>query len=368
VRYFDAKALWVASASAVALVVAIYAGSRGFKYFDTALTSYAFASVFAMFAVVYRYAVWAQRPPTRMYLKRGWELFLEKGPSLLKRKQKHKHKQKQKQKAEPVKVARNGFALGRMLLDNFFLQKFIGKRSYERWIMHACLSWGGMLAFALTFPLVFGWMHFQTLPDDAETYRVLVFGFAIDQFHVYSLKGIIAFNMLNFSAIVMLVGLALCVKRRMSDSGDMAVQTFGDDIFPIFLLFTVATTGLMLTVSAKLMAGRGFGFIAIAHAASVIALLLYLPFGKLFHIFQRSASLGVSFYKKVGADGARAHCKRCGGDFASQMHVDDLKVVLDQLGFDYRYDDASGEVHYQDICPCCRRKVLALSQGRSIGR
>jgi len=360
VKYFDAKAFWVGLASALALIAAIFLGSRGFKYFDPALTTYAFASVFAMFALAYRYAVWAQRPPTWMYLKRGWQLFLEKGPRLLKR--------EPKPKPVPMKVAGNSVALGRMLLDNFFLQRFIGKRSYERWIMHACLSWGGMLAFALTFPLVFGWVHFQTLPDDAETYRVLLFGIAADQFNVHSFKGLIMFNMLNFSAVIMLIGLALSVKRRMSDSGDMAVQTFGDDIFPIFLLFTVAATGLMLTVSAKLMAGRGFGFIAIAHAASVIALLLYMPFGKLFHIFQRTASLGVSFYKKAGVEGARALCKRCGADFASQMHVDDLKVVLDQLGFDYRYDGPNGEVHYQDVCPCCRRKLLALNQGKSIGR
>jgi hypothetical protein len=359
-KYFDTKAFCVGLSAALVLILAIYLGSRGFKYFDSALTSYAFASVFAMFAVVYRYAVWAQRPPTWMYLKRGWELFLEKGPILLKR--------KPKPRVESVKVARNGFALVGMLLDNFFLQKFIGKRSYERWMMHACLSWGGMLAFALTFPLVFGWVHFQTLPEDAETYRVLVFGMNVDQFNVHSLKGLIAFNMLNVSAVIMLIGLGLSVKRRMSDRGDMAVQTFGDDIFPIFLLFTVATTGLMLTVSAKWMAGRGFGFIAIAHAASVIALLLYMPFGKLFHIFQRSASLGVSFYKKAGAEGARAHCKCCGADFASQMHVDDLKMVLDQVGFDYRYESPNGEVHYQDVCPPCRRKVLTLSQGRTIGR
>ena len=360
-RFFDRTAFWVGIAASLLLVAAIFIGSRGFKYFDSALTGYAFASVFAGFAVVYRYAVWAQRPPTWMYLKRGWQLFWEKGPGAFRR--------EKKPAPAPVKVAGNGFSLGRMLLENFFLQKFIGKRSNERWIMHACLSWGGMLAFALTFPLVFGWVHFHTLPNNAEVYEVLVFGFTVDSFDIHSLKGLLMFNMLNISAVIMMVGLALSIKRRMSDSGDVATQTFGDDIFPIFLLFTVSVTGLMLSVSAKFMSGRGFGFIAIAHAASVIAMLLYLPFGKLFHIFQRTASLGVSFYKKAGAAGPRALCKRCGEEFASQMHVDDLKIVLDQLGFDYRFKAVSGEeIHYQDICPTCRRRLLALSQGRTLGR
>jgi hypothetical protein len=42
--------------------------------------------------------------------------------------------------------------------------------------------------------------------------------------------------------------------------------------------------------------------------------------------------------------------------------------VLDQLGFDYRFATPRGHVHYQDICPVCRRRLLALNQGRSIGR
>jgi hypothetical protein len=50
------------------------------------------------------------------------------------------------------------------------------------------------------------------------------------------------------------------------------------------------------------------------------------------------------------------------------MHVRDLKLVLDQLGFDYRYATRHGEVHYQNICPACRRRLLALNQGRLLGR
>ena len=166
----------------------------------------------------------------------------------------------------------------------------------------------------------------------------------------------------------MLVGLALSVKLRMSDQGELAIQTFADDIFPLFILFTVCVTGLMLTVSAKFMAGYGLAFIGLAHAASVIGLLLYLPFGKLFHVVQRPLSLGVSFYKQAGETGERASCRRCGEDYASRLHVDDLKTVLDQLGFDYRFSTPSGEVHYQDVCPACRRRLLALNQGAALGR
>jgi len=44
--------------------------------------------------------------------------------------------------------------------------------------------------------------------------------------------------------------------------------------------------------------------------------------------------------------------------------VEDLKVVLDQLGIDQRMDDG---VHYQDVCPQCRRRLLATNQREALG-
>ena len=37
-----------------------------------------------------------------------------------------------------------------------------------------------------------------------------------------------------------------------------------------------------------------------------------VPFGKLFHIFQRPAQIGVSFYKDAASRGEQALCRRCG--------------------------------------------------------
>jgi hypothetical protein len=341
-RLFHQGAFRIGSAAAIVVVAMIYAGSRGFRHFDWALATYATGTIFAAFAVAYRYALWAQRPPTKMYLKRGVQTFMDRWAAL------------------PRNVGR----LGRLLLDNFVLQKFITERSIERWIMHACLSWGGMMAFALTFPLVFGWLHFESVAGNAAVYRLFVFGSPVEEFAVHSVRGFIHFNLLNFSAVLMLFGLVLSIKLRMRDKGEIATQTFADDVLPLLLLFTVCVTGLMLSVSSNFMAGAGFQFLSMAHAASVIGLLLYLPFGKLFHIVQRPLSLGVSFYKESGRTGARAHCLRCGEDFGSKMHIEDLKVVLDQLGFNFRF----GDTHYQEICPRCRRRLLALNQGRALGR
>jgi len=351
-KAFDRKAFRTGMVAALVAVAFIVVGSRNLRDFDWALTTYAVGSIFAIFAVVYRYAIWAQRPPTRMYLKRGLQAFFAGAKS------------GKKLSAIP----RNTGTLGKLLLDNFVLQRFITRRSRERWIMHACLSWGGMLAFAITFPLVFGWIHFESLPGNAEVYRVFMAGIPVEQFSVHSLRGFLHFNLLNISAVILLIGLVLSVRLRMRDKGEFAIQTFADDIFPVLLLFAVSITGLMLAVSSKFFAGSGFQFIGMTHAASVIGLLLYLPFGKLFHVIQRPLSLGVSFYKDAGNSGEKVSCLRCGDGFLSRLHVDDLKTVLDELGFNFRFTTPEGEMHYQEICPPCRRRLFALNQGRALGR
>jgi hypothetical protein len=44
------------------------------------------------------------------------------------------------------------------------------------------------------------------------------------------------------------------------------------------------------------------------------------------------------------------------------MHIDDLAVILPQLGFDYRLPGPVG--HWQQICPACKRKAIAVAQIR----
>jgi hypothetical protein len=153
------------------------------------------------------------------------------------------------------------------------------------------------------------------------------------------------------------------MRRRMRDHDAAAMQSFGEDLMPLVLLFAISVTGLMLVVSYEWMHGYGYEFLAILHAAIVIVTLVWLPFGKFFHIFQRPAQLGVSFYKDAGGRSEQAQCARCGAAYASKMHVEDLITVERQLGYSY---DAPGAVidHYQRICPRCRRVLPAIVQGR----
>jgi len=223
--------------------------------------------------------------------------------------------------------------------------------------------WGCVLAFAITFPLVFGWIHFETVPGDLETYRTYVFGFGTSSFPIHSVVAFLIFHGLVWSAFLVIAGVMLAMRRRMRDHGAAAVQRFAEDFLPLILLFAISITGLLLTASYTWMQGYGYDFLALLHAITVIFTLLYLPFGKFFHIFQRPAQLGVSFYKDVAAKEGMAKCARCSEEYAPLLQVNDLIEVERELGYDYESDVASVD-HYQRICPSCRRSMLAIAQGR----
>jgi len=319
------------------LAAAIVVGSRNLQHFDAALVGYTFATLFAAFGISYRYAMWLRRPPTRMYWRRGWQAFFSRRS-----------------------LGGNAVSLVRRGLVEFAANAYIFKRGRLRGLAHWLIMWGCLLAAAITFPLVWGWVHFETVPGDLQTYRTFVFGIATQDFPVESLIAFVIFHGLVWSSLLVIAGVMLAFRRRMVDHGAVAVQQFGQDILPLLLLFAISVTGLMLTASYTWMRGYAYDFLAILHAATVIMTLIWLPFGKLFHVFQRPAQLGVGFYKDAGILGRQALCRRCRQPFASLSMVRDLTVVEQELGFRY---ELPGGGHYQDVCPRCRRALFGLAQG-----
>lgn len=330
-------AAWGAGATAL-LAVLIVAGSRNLAHFDAALVAYTFAVLFAVFGLTYRYAMWLQRPPTNLYFRRGWQAFWRRGAR-----------------------TRNLGLWTRRLAADFAANRFILRRDRLRGITHLLIMWGCLLAVAITFPLVFGWLHFRPVPDEVSLYEVVVFGFPTIRFPHESVAAFLIFHGLVWSSFLVIAGVMLAMRRRMREAGAAAVQRFAEDLLPLVLLFAVSVTGLMLTVSYTWLKGYAYTFIAILHAISVIGTFLWLPFGKFFHIVQRPAQLGVSFYQDLGRSGEPATCRRCGHAFSSRMHVEDLIEVEKRLG--YRYDMAGHPAgHYQWICPPCRRASYGTAQ------
>ena len=326
-----------AAAMTLLLAAAIVVGSRNLAHFDAALVGYTFATLFATFGISYRYAMWIDRPPTRMYWRRGWQTFFRRG-----------------------RVAGNAVKLGERAALDVGANRFIFNRSALRGAAHWLIMWGGIIAGAITFPLVWGWIHFETVPGDVDRYRTFVFGIAVQDFPVESLLAFLIFHGLVWASFLVIAGVMLAFRRRMIDHGAAATQQFAQDILPLLALFAISVTGLMLTASYTWMRGYAYDFLAVLHALTVILTLLWLPFGKLFHIFQRPAQLGVSFYQDEGARSGAAVCRRCGGGFASHAMVADLEQVERELGFSYELADGG---HYQQVCPRCRRALFGLAQG-----
>jgi hypothetical protein len=308
-------------------------GSRNLEHYDPALFGYTVASVVAFGAVVFRYAIWLQRPATRIYWRRGWRLF-----------------------GDRKRFAANAKSAAATLAGNLIEQRFIAKRGFTRWVMHALIMWGCVLSALITFPLVFGWVHFKL--EGTQGYRAYLFGFPASVLEGRSIPAWVTFHALDFTAIMVIVGCAIAIHRRLHDRGAIALQQFMLDFVPHLLLIAVSVSGLMLTASSIWLGGYMYSFIALSHQALVIMTLFYLPFGKLFHIVQRPASVGVELYQRSERAAPQAACPRCGTEFVGQMWLDDLKDVVGQLGFDYRMGDGRT---LQDYCPRCKRVMRGLA-------
>ena len=323
--------------SSAALTALVIIGSRNLENFDSALFGYTVASIVAFGAIAFRYAVWLQRPATRIYFKRGLQLFFNR-----------------------KKFEKSAKSAAKTVATNLVAQKFIFKRGTQRWAMHFFIMWGCVLAAAITFPLVFGWVHFRLEGDIG--YRAYLFGFPLQLMDGRSLIAWITFHGLDISAVMVLIGCAIAIHRRLHDRGAIALQQFLLDFVPHLLLIAISVSGLMLTASSLWFAGYMYSFISLSHQALVIMTLFFLPFGKLFHIVQRPASVGVELYQNRSEEMEQAVCPRCRSAFVGKMWNDDLKKLVTELGYDYRLENG---FMLQDYCPRCKRVMRGLSYAKA---
>lgn len=326
-----------AATSMLVLIVLVYIGSGGLRTFDAALIGYAVALVVTTGALAYRYTLWITKPPTWRYFKAGWRGFLSWR-----------------------NFRRYTTLMPRAWWTDIFAQTFIRRRGLARWVMHLCIFWGVVLSLLITVPLTFGWIRFTLVEPDA--YRMWLVGVPTIAFPLETPIAFVAFHALDFTAVLLLVGVAIALWRRATDAGLLAVQRFGFDLLPLVLLFAIAVTGLALTASSLLWEGSFYSFISLTHQVTVVAWLLTLPFGKFFHIIERPASIGVTLYQKVNADAERdagtpAGCPRCGRALPSRQFIVDLKATLGELGQRYDLGERLGAL--QDYCPTCKRVLRA---------
>ncbi|MFB8029902.1 MFS transporter [Streptomyces sp. NPDC056465] len=307
------------------LVLAIVFGSRLLHDFDSALLPYAVASVFLAFGVAYRYTVWVSAPGARRLFRKGWSSLFS---------------------AENFRAAPT--ALPKMIATYLGFQKFLGARSHARWIAHQLIFWGCILAALITFPLTWGWFTFTSGSGSGPGYEMRIWGIKIIGFDSLNFIGWLMFHGLDIAAVLVIPGAGYFLWRRMKDRGAITGQRFAYDMVPLLALIIISVTGLLLTFSSIFLHGGGYEFLAILHMVAVVFTLIYIPFGKFFHIVQRPAAVGMQLFKYTGRqDDEVFACRRCGEPIDTGPYVENLRGTMRdlELGFDA----------WAEYCPRCKR-------------
>jgi hypothetical protein len=90
--------------------------------------------------------------------------------------------------------------------------------------------------------------RFTLVPPDR--YQLRFFGLPIFQFPIQAGTGFALFHALDWTALLLVIGLAIALFRRASDVGLLTTQRCGFDLVPLVLLFAIGVTGLALTASS----------------------------------------------------------------------------------------------------------------------
>lgn len=303
-----------------ALIGAVALGSGGFAYVDPALLGYLGATLVAAFATTWRLSAFWRRPASAFYAR------------------------------ALVAAVTSPYRLPRAAGDaarDLAMQEPIRRRSRARWIAHLLLSLGTMASFAITLPLVFGWMHFAAAGESG--YRLVVLTIPVLRLAVDGPAAWMLFHGLSLAAVAVVLGAAYLLLVRLRARRLPGTATAAD-LGPLALLAIVALTGLALPASRDWPAL--FAAAAWAHQAAVVVLLVALPFSKLGHVLVRPLQIGA---RAVRADDqAWEACAGCGARLAP---VAQREAVASLLG-------GSGGAAAPGLatCPACRRRQLAIAQ------
>ncbi|HKN48939.1 MAG TPA: MFS transporter, partial [Actinomycetota bacterium] len=88
--------------------------------------------------------------------------------------------------------------------------------------------------------------------------------------------------------------------------------------------------------------------LALVHMSSVVLTLLFIPFGKFFHVIHRTATIGVPVYQATSqASSGVFECRRCRAPLETVAFVDDLQKTMGELRLGYPT--------WVEQCPRCKR-------------
>lgn len=316
------------------LFFTVWIGTEKLLHFDMALLGYFISSLIFAIGLTIRMCAWLIRPATKQVVKRSMK-------NLKSRK----------------RAKRNIQSILKTAFENILLQKFIFKRGIYRGITHFLIAWGCIGSFAITFGLTFGWMHFELV--DPDTYVIVVMGVKTIEMAAHGIIAELIYNGLNITALMVLIGVSMALFRRIVSNDVKVTQRAEFDLFPLFLLLAVTVSGLALTVSYVLLDGWMHHYLTLFHQVTVVIMLIYFPFGKLFHLPIRPLATAVpmNYQEHVMVD--TRPCHSCGVTYSSDDQIEDVQAILSVQQFDLQLEDGT---YLSDYCPACRRKIRVMKQ------
>ena len=302
------------------LAILSFIGTRMFTHIDLNLYGYMVGTIVFLGGFFYRFIAWAERPPTKNIIKKGIKLLFRKSTP-------------------------------KTSVEHLATYRFIWNRGIYRWVQHALIGWGCVLAILVTFPLVFGWMYFTM--DDNGYYNIIMLGIQVMTVKADGLIANLSYNALNISAVMVISGVCMALYRRLKNMQARAEQKFIYDFLPLYMLLLVSITGLALTFMNIFLHGAGQPAMSLIHQWSVIITLIYLPFGKLAHIPFRPMSVLTRNYLEHYGEQSMKKCKVCGDEFVSTEQTKDVVAVLGVNDIDFQTKEG---FHLAELCLPCRRK------------
>jgi hypothetical protein len=314
-----------ATVATMLLLAAIWLGSRLGRDLDPALFGYGGATVVAVFGITWRVSAFWRRPASAHYAR-----------TLL------------VGLRTPARLRTALSAAGTDLAG----QTFIARRSRVRWVAHLALSLGTLASFAITIPLVFGWLHFAAVGE--THYRPMLFGLpAGPALGIDGIAALLVFHGLALAGTAVAFGAAYFVVVRLRIRGTSGVAA-SRHTAPLVLLLVVAVSGLALPATRT--HPVAFAVAARTHELVVIAMLVALPFSKLAHVLIRPLQLGARVQNRPEAE--RVRCA-CGATLGPRAQIDAVEALLAARGARF--------AGHQRSCPACRRRLVASAQARLLG-
>ncbi|WP_431801298.1 hypothetical protein [Halobacillus andaensis] len=302
------------------LVILSFIATRMFTHVDLNLYGYVVGTFVFIGGFFYRFIAWGERPPTKIFIKKGIRLLFRK--------------------STPKTTA-----------NHLGTYQFIWDRGIYRWTQHLLIGWGVILSCLVTFPLVFGWMYFTM--EENGYYTVVAFGMDVMRVEADGWLAFFFYNALNFTAIAVILGVCMALYRRLKHMQARAEQKFIYDFMPLYLLLFISITGLALTFMNVFLHGQGHYVMSLIHQYSVIVTLIYLPFGKLAHIPFRPLSVFARNYREHYSEQSMKKCTNCSTEFVSTEQSRDVRDVLHENAIHFDMEEG---FNLAELCLPCRRK------------